>query len=79
VIFLVECCIVKVPPDGRYQFDALFPDWTVPVGNLGPALTCGVFFLRCAGQRVMGRDQMLSATSITIPIPIASAANAMGS
>jgi len=59
--------MAKVPPDGRYQFHALFPDWDDPVGNLGPAHTCGAFFFGCAGQRVMGLDQMLSATSITIP------------
>jgi hypothetical protein len=34
---------------------------------------------RDAGQRLMGLDQMLSATSITIPIPITSVASAMGS
>jgi hypothetical protein len=30
--------LAKVPPDGRYQFHALFPDWNEPVGNLGPAV-----------------------------------------
>jgi hypothetical protein len=47
VIFLAwMLSLAKVPPDGRYQFHALFPDWNGPVGNLGPAPS-GAFSFTC--------------------------------
>jgi urease subunit gamma len=69
----VEWLAAKVPPDRRYQFHALFPDWNGPVGNLGPAsVSAGpIFFVLISMAAMVARRRLERGVKLNHPESVA--------